>query len=88
MASGFEETDTVEALCVVLAAQDNRDTRDTMMESTGGVRTVVVSKGEMVYDGDDDELDDGKSLGEEEGRLLVSLYSKAGRPWPHERNSE
>lgn len=47
----------------------------------GDVRVVVVSADEMC----DDELDDDKSWEEEEGRLLVSLYSKAGRPWPHEK---
>lgn len=79
MVRRIEETVVTEVLCVVVVV---RDARDVMM--FGGVRVVTVSEDEMC----DDELDDYKSWEKEEGRLLVSLYSEAGRPWPYEKNGK
>ncbi|KJR82732.1 uncharacterized protein SPSK_03792 [Sporothrix schenckii 1099-18] len=51
---------------------------------------VLKCLGDAVRDDEmcDDDSDGDESWEEEEGRLLVSLYPKAGSPWPHERDGE
>jgi hypothetical protein len=73
MARMIEGIVAAELLCVAVVVRAGRDMKKRCFGD-------VVSEDEMC----DDELDVDKSWGGEEGRLLVSLYSRAGRPWPHE----
>lgn len=76
----MEEILEAEVRCVVVIVRARRDIKRCSRDIVVLVdeRKNAVSDDELC----DDELDDDKSWEKEEGRLLVSLYSTAGRPWP------